>query len=98
MVKNSRATSRSAAVRSLNTPRPVLVETKPSPTGDLLPVALIERERRRPVMRIEDFWLIDDEWWLRRLQRRYFRVVVEGEIRRTIYHDPIGGDWYAQGY
>lgn len=98
MVKNPRAPARAYAIRSLNIPRPVLVETEHSRTGVLLPTALIEQGRRRPVVRIEDSWSIADEWWLRPVHRRYFQVVVEGEIRRTIYLDLIGGDWYAQGY
>jgi hypothetical protein len=74
------------------------VETASNRAGEPVPVAVIEYGERRAVVRIEDSWAIADEWWLRPVRRRYFRVMVEGEIRKTVYHDQLSGAWYAQAY
>lgn len=98
MVENPRAAARPHALRSLNLPRPIAVEARPAFMGRLDPIAISEASRRRRIERVEDRWDIDDEWWLRQIQRRYFQVALEGGVIRTIYHDLGDECWYAQGY
>jgi hypothetical protein len=76
----------------LNAPRPVRVLT-----GDGLPVALVEGERRRAAT-VEDAWYVDDEWWREPIARRYYRIVLEDGVVRTVYQDRRRGEWFAQGY
>jgi hypothetical protein len=66
-------------------------------TGDGLPVALVEGQRRR-CARVEDVWHVDDEWWRDPIHRRYYRLVLDDGAVRTVYHDLARDDWFAQGY
>lgn len=84
--------------KSLNTPKQIDVESRPSPRGKPEPAALIGENRRQEVQRIEDCWLIDEEWWLRPIRRRYFQVRLADGALRTIYHDLGTQQWYAQNY
>jgi hypothetical protein len=92
MVADSGTTSRAAGLRPLNAPRPVRVLT-----GDGLPVALVEGQRRRAA-RVEDAWHVDDEWWRDPIHRRYYRLLLDDGVVRTVYHDVARDDWFAQGY
>jgi hypothetical protein len=92
MVADSGTSPRAAGLRPLNAPRPVRVLT-----GDGLPIALVEGERRRSV-KIEDAWYVDDEWWREPIARRYYRIVLEDGVVRTVYQDKLCGEWFAQGY
>jgi hypothetical protein len=60
------------------------------------PVAVIEGGRRLRVARIEEAWQIEDEWWRQPIDRRYYRLTLEGGAVRTVYHDRIADVWYAQ--
>jgi hypothetical protein len=92
MVAHSGTSSRAAGLRPLNAPRPVRVLT-----GDGLPVALVDGGRQR-VLKIEDAWDVDDEWWRERIARRYYRVRLEDGAVRTVYRDEVGDEWFAQRY
>jgi hypothetical protein len=81
-------------IRSLNLPKPLVVEADER----LLPRAVELRERRRRVEAIPDSWRIDDEWWRAPISRRYFQIILEGGIARTIYQDLVSGGWYEQSY
>jgi hypothetical protein len=63
-----------------------------------LPRILHERGRRREVARIQDVWLVDDEWWREPISRRYVQVVLRGGALRTLFHDQLADRWYAQSY
>lgn len=82
-------------VRPLNLPRPVRVESDPC-SG--LPRALHERGRRQEIVRVQDAWHVDDEWWREPISRRYLQVVLRDGTPRTLFHDRISGDWFAQSY
>ncbi len=84
--------------RVVNPPRAIEVEPKPSPRGKPEPRALGKRTRQQKVEQIEERWYIDEEWWLRPIRRRYFHVLLEGGIARTIYQDLNDTEWYAQEY
>lgn len=60
------------------------------------PVALIDEGRRQRVEKIEDDWVIEDEWWRSPIHRIYYDVVLESGVRQTIFHDVVGGAWYQQ--
>jgi hypothetical protein len=92
MVADSRAPARAAGLRPLNRPRPITVLT-----GDGLPLLLIEGGRQRPVA-IQDEWRLDDEWWRQPIRRRYYRLVLDDGLVRTVYHDVAHDNWFEQGY
>ena len=92
MVADTGTTPRAAGLRPLNAPRPVRVLT-----GDGLPVAVVEGERRRTA-RVEDAWDVDDGWWRTPIARRYYRLVLEDGVVRTLYHDRNQDAWFAQRY
>ena len=49
------------------------------------------------MLRVQDCWRIDDEWWRERpIARLYDLVVLEGDQLLTIYHDLVGDDWHEQ--
>jgi hypothetical protein len=50
------------------------------------------------IVRIQDVWCIDDEWWRDPIARRYYQVVIESGALRTIYHDLIANAWFEQRY
>ncbi|MEZ4496797.1 MAG: hypothetical protein R2845_08495 [Thermomicrobiales bacterium] len=92
MVKNPRTSARPDALRSLNQPRAVNIEADPTARGIALPRVLINGGYRHRIERIEEFWTIEDEWWLGRpIRRRYYRVRLETGHLQTIYHDLTPG-------
>lgn len=93
MVTNSRAPSRPDQLRPLNLPRPITVQTRNN-----LPVAISDRGQQVRIVRIQDVWCIDDEWWRDPIARRYYQVVIETGALRTIYHDLIADTWFEQRY
>ena len=93
MVPDSGAAARVDRLRPLNQPRPVRVVVSDT-TGE--PVALIERGQRRGVERIEDRWVIEDEWWRQPISRSYYRVSLSDGGLRTLYHDRADDTWSTQ--
>ncbi len=93
MVQNSGTPARAPHLRSLNQPRALRVVIDHG-----VPVALIEGVRRLAVVQIQDVWTIEDEWWRQPINRRYFCLLLDGGIIRTVFHDRTTDTWYAQGY
>jgi len=78
-----------AGPRRLGVPRPVAV--RPAPDGRPLAVA------GRPVEAVRESWLVEDRWWTdRRLGRRYWEVVTADGRDLVVFHDLVGGRWFAQ--
>lgn len=76
------------AARRLNEPRRALVVVE-----DGLP-ATVERAR---VMVIREEWRVVDRWWTGEpVRRRYFEVVLETGRNAVVFHDKLGGEWFAQ--
>jgi hypothetical protein len=98
MVADPGATPRPDAVRPLNRPRPLTVLVERGADGGPIPVALVEGGRRREVERVEEVWCVEDEWWHRRIGRRYYRLTLAGGAVRTVFHDLEADAWYAQSY
>ena len=93
MVTHPRAALRPDQLRPLNRPRPCEVTAERG-----LPVALVEGGRRVAVTAIHDRWRIEDEWWRQPVSRRYFTVLAEDGVHRTIFHDAAADRWFAQRY
>ena len=94
MVQDARAASGPGAVRPLNAPRPLRVETR-----DGSPCVVVLRGRRVGVASVEDRWRIDDEWWRDHpVARAYAEVLLDDGRRLTLFHDEVGDAWYEQRY
>jgi len=81
-------------IRLLNQPRPLTVEADESG----LPRWIGAGDGQRRITEFVDVWRIDDEWWRTEISRRYFLVVSEDGVTRTIFQDLIGEGWYEQQY
>jgi hypothetical protein len=76
------------AARRLNEPRRALVVAE-----DGLP-ASVERAR---VLVIREEWRVVDRWWTGEpVRRRSFEVVLEPGRNAVVFHDELGGQWFAQ--
>jgi hypothetical protein len=93
MVTNSRTPARPDQLRPLNPPKQLIVTEHKG-----MPDVLIEHNRRHKVVRIQDVWCIDDEWWREPITRRYFQIVIDTGTIRTIYHDLVHDTWHEQSY
>lgn len=93
MVPNSRTTARPDQLRPLNAPIPVAVVAV-----DERPVSLVMNRQERQVERIQDTWIIEDEWWRQPIRRQYYALLLDDGTRRTVYHDRVTGAWYLQDY
>jgi hypothetical protein len=93
MVKDSGTSSRPHHLRALNEPRPikVLIERE-------LPVAILREEGREPVEKVQDTWIVQDEWWRQEINRQYYNLLLRNGTLRTVYHDRIADTWYEQAY
>ncbi len=95
MVSHPGASLGARAPRPLNTPIPVWVRADPA--GRPLAVRRSRWPGFRAVVRIQDRWRIDDEWWRGRpISRLYYTVVLEGDVLLTIFHDIRAGTWFEQ--
>ena len=97
MVQDPGAPVRAGGLRPLNSPRPVVVETRAGPDGEPEPVALVEGGRRTRGERVVETWLVEDEWWREApIARRYYVVELVGGGLRTVYRDLAARGWFAQ--
>ena len=93
MVSYSRTPSRPDRLRSLNEPRSLEVQLENG-----LPVALVVNCRHQPVARIQDTWIIEDEWWRHPINRQYFAILLANGQSHTIFHDRTTDQWFSQAY
>ena len=82
--------------QALNIPHPIDVESRSTPFQQPEPIAIYQGRQRRAIERITSRWYLNDEWWLRPIRRRYFILLLEGGVTRTVYHDLSDQRWYAQ--
>jgi hypothetical protein len=55
------------------------------------------RVRGEEVEAVRESWLVEDRWWAARpLRRRYWELVTAGGRNIVVFHDLIGGGWFAQ--
>jgi hypothetical protein len=45
---------------------------------------------------VDDWWLVDDEWWREEISRSYFAIRLEGDVPVTLYYDRVAGSWWQQ--
>jgi hypothetical protein len=95
MVTSAGTETSADRVRSLNLPRPIQV-TVDAQSG--LPRILHEGNRSRRVLRIQDSWRVDDEWWREPISRHYVQVLLRDGAIRTLFHDRIADRWFEQTY
>jgi hypothetical protein len=95
MVAHSRAQVRADRLRPLNVPRAVqVVLSDQSELGQ--PTVVIVGNRRFVVDVIRESWEIDDEWWRKRIARRYFDVVLKGGKHVVLFVNTLEHTWYMQ--
>ncbi len=107
MVTHSGTPARAPHLRALNEPIPVAVtlanqlaqtatRTGRSCAGQ--PATLTINHHTHAVHRIQDTWIIEDEWWREPIERQYFALLLDDGTRRTVFHDRVANTWYLQDY
>ena len=95
MLQASRRTERPAALRRLNTPRPVQVRAD----ADGVPDAVLHNRRWLPVAEVLDRYRTDDRWWTATpVSRTYYDLLMEDGRAVTVFRDEISGGWCEQRY
>jgi hypothetical protein len=94
MVTHPGTPSRPHQLRPLNAPVPLTVTV--TPTG--VPHVLTINQHQHQVERIQDTWIIEDEWWRDPIDRQYFALLLGDGTRRTVFHDRVADTWYLQDY
>ncbi len=94
MVTHSRTSSRAHQLRPLNAPIPLTVTS----TSTGVPHALTINQQQHEVARIQDTWIIEDEWWRDPINRQYYSLLLTDGTRRTVFHDRLADTWYLQDY
>ncbi|MDQ3442776.1 MAG: hypothetical protein M3490_04120 [Chloroflexota bacterium] len=93
MVPDSRAKARPDHVRPLNAPVAISV------TADRhRPLSIVVNRHSHQIERIQDTWIIEDEWWRQPIARQYFALLLDDGTRRTVYHDRVADAWFLQDY
>ncbi len=93
MVPDTRTQARPDRLRPLNEPLPIEVMAEHD-----RPVAIVINRHTHRVERIQDTWIIEDEWWRQPIRRQYFALLLDDGAKRTIYHDLVTGAWRLQDY
>ncbi len=93
MVTDPRTQARPDHLRPLNAPLPITVATERH-----RPASLVINRRTHLVERIQDTWIIEDEWWRQPIRRQYFALLLDDGTRRTVFHDRVADAWYLQDY
>ncbi len=82
-------------LKPVNAPRPIQVKAD----RDGLPVEVFRAgwDGWRRVVRVQDRWRVDDEWWRAApISRLYFEVLFDGDLVFSCYHDLVSDQWYEQ--
>jgi hypothetical protein len=80
---------RGPLARSLNPPRPALVEASAS--------GCPRRINRQGVALVREEWRVLDRWWTEEpIQRRYFDCVLESGQALIVFRDAVRGGWFTQ--
>jgi hypothetical protein len=97
MVADSRKTLGVDKPRVLNAP--VAVGVKASSAGLPEAVRRADWPDQRRIVRVQEIWRIDDEWWRERpISRIYYQVLLQDDMPLTLYQDQVDGQWYEQRY
>ncbi|MGN6031659.1 MAG: hypothetical protein ACTHQE_08325 [Thermomicrobiales bacterium] len=93
MVAHSGTPARPAGLRPLNQPRPIAIAERNG-----RPVTILIGQRTQPIVKVQDTWIIVDEWWRTPIDRQYFQILLENGHLMTIFLDRIAKTWWAQEY
>lgn len=93
MVSHSRTATRPHRVRALNAPRPIRVTI-----ANGLPARVTIERSTRTVERVQDTWIIEDEWWRQPISRQYYTLILDSGTFLTVFHDRVADSWHAQEY
>lgn len=77
----------------LEPPEPILAQVQT--TSDGTPSIVGEREHRRRIAYIEEFWREESGWWDRPARRDYYRVVLEDGSHCNLFFDCVSEAWYV---
>ena len=95
MVPDPRAPLGARGLRRLNAPVPIRVRTDAA--GRPRAVRRRGRPETRRVMRVQDRWRIDDEWWRAQpISRLYHALLLDDGTLLTVYHDLVADTWFEQ--
>jgi hypothetical protein len=95
VVQNPRAPLGARGLRRLNVPVPIGIDVDES--GRPRAVQRSGWPRPRAVVRIQDRWRIDDEWWRARPSSRdYYSLLLDDDTLLTVYRDRIVDAWLEQ--
>ena len=95
MVSDPRAPLGARELRRLNAPVPLRVRAD----ADGRPRAVRRRgwSESRRVVRVQDRWRIDDEWWRAQpISRLYHTLLLDDGTLLTVYHDLLADTWFEQ--
>jgi len=93
MVAHSGTPSRPADLRPLNVPKAIVVTVR-----DNHPATIVVGGTSQTIIRVQDTWLIEEEWWRQPIRRQYFHVLLAHGQQMTIFHDRTNGSWWDQEY
>ncbi len=93
MVSHSGTAARPHRVRALNAPRPIRVTI-----ANGLPARVTIERSMRTVERVQDTWIIEDEWWRQPISRQYYALILDSGAFLTVFHDRVEDSWHAQEY
>jgi hypothetical protein len=79
----------------LNLPQPLHLQARATHDGPV-PRAVHWRGRWRQVVAVDDWWLVDDEWWRDHISRCSFVVRLEGDVPFTCFYDRVARSWWWQ--
>mgnify|MGYP001216044698 FL=1 len=92
MVTDTGKTLRADTLKPVNLPEEVWVEENAAG----LP-AVLKGRRRQKIIRIEDRWRIDDEWWRSEpVTRFYYAVLLVSGQKVVIYKNLAKNTWHRQ--
>jgi hypothetical protein len=93
MVTHSGTPARPHHLRALNEPVPVIVTASRNQ-----PTSVTIGRQVYTVERVQDTWIIEDEWWRQPIARQYFALLLDDGTRRTVFHDRVADTWHLQDY
>ena len=95
MVASPGTSGRPRALRPLNEPIPVEVQSDDSSQ----PVAVRLHKRWCAVAELRDTWRLDEAWWRQHpISRIYSMVLLEDGLHLTLFQDLVAHQWYRQRY
>lgn len=83
------------SLRPVNPPVPISVSEGPDQT----PVRVVLKRKTARVSHIDNMWKVNDNWsMVKPVHRRYYDLVLEGDIRQVVFKDMDGTGWFKQSY